>query len=468
MNAALLSVLVVITLLVVLVDAGNPAKVKCSPKCRCTKEYAYCIYADITAKELKDILPTIPSSTKKLYLNGNKIIKVDIEDFKHLTNLIYLSINFNQISSLPKDVRRFLPNLNTLHLTANNIKTISSDELKGYENLNILNLDQNLIHSIGDNTFAKMSKLKVLLLGQNKLRSISQNTFKGLCNLVKLQLSDNSIEVIHESAFQWSIQLEELYLYVNKITRVQKGLFAGLTRLRIIYLSDNFIKEIEKRSFDGLSLKTVYLNLNLLKSLPNDMFKGTRLFGNIFLLDNQFECDCRFANAVSEAIANIKAKGAKGKRLHFGDCKIPEVIPVTSATVSNLNCTACDINVCSESTNCKLDKTSSKEFRCIDNEKVGEFNSHSNKRSPVRQDRKSNEVPHYIYWLVAAMSFVVVICGMVVVVLFLQSRQKQKQFDMDVKFIYEKVNTTNDIIPKLTSLTTKNSFNVGPSILPVR
>ena len=460
------SVMITIVALVFLASTAarkSPNEIKCSPKCRCTKAFAYCIYEDITSEQLKVILPTIPTSTKKLYLNGNKIKKVNTGDFKHLSNLTYLSINFNEIESLPKDISRFLPKLDTLHLTANRIKTISSHELKGYENLKTLNLDQNHIESMGDNTFSEMSNLKVLLLGQNRLTTINQHTFKGLSNLVKLQLSDNHIETLHEGAFQFSFQLQELYLYVNKLTRVQKGLFVGLHQLRIVYLSDNYINEIEKGAFDNLVLETVYLNLNLLTSLPEQMFKGTTVSNNIFLLDNQFKCDCHFANAVSQAKINVREIGdaADDRRLQFGDCKSPENLPISSVTLGSLNCTSCDLNICPSETNCTLDTTTKDGFQCVgkrSREVVAKFSEPSNNK--ISMIKNGDEGPEYIYWIIGGVSILIIICLVIVVVLFMQSRRKRKEFDMmDDKYIYEKVNNSRKT-PKLTNLTAKNSFNI--------
>ena len=445
--------------------------IKCSSKCRCTKTFAYCIYGDITSEELKDILPTISATTTKLYLNGNKITKVDMTDFKHLPNLIYLNMNFNRIENLPKEINRYLPKLNTLHLTANRIITISSQELKGYENLKTLNLDQNLIETISNNTFSEMSDLRILLLGQNKLTNVNQHTFKGLSNLIKLQLSDNAIIYLHEDAFQSSLQLQELYLYVNKITRVQKGLFAGLHHLRIVYLSDNFISEIEEGAFDNLSLETVYLNLNLLTRLPNHMFKGTQVSGNIFLLDNLFKCDCKFAKAIKQAKANVRQQGdaADDRRLQFGDCKSPENLSITSVTVDALNCTVCDLGVCPSTANCTVDPTSKKGYQCIGGsdtvtgtKEVAKLTEPSNNKISMTENANGLG-PEYIYWIIGGVSILILICLVIVVILIVQSRRKRKEFDMvEDKYIYEKVNGGggSPMAPKLTNLTAKNSFNM--------
>lgn len=469
-NGSLVSLVIILIASVCCITARrSPNAIKCSSKCRCTKTFAYCIYGDITSEQLKIILPTIPATTTKLYLNGNKITKVDMTDFKHLPNLTYLNMNFNRIESLPKEINKYLPELNTLHLTANRIITISTEELKGYENLKTLNLDQNLIDSISNNTFTKMSNLRVLLLGQNKLTNVNQHTFRGLKNLIKLQLSDNAITNLHEDAFQSSLQLQELYLYVNKIRRVQKRLFAGLNHLRIVYLSDNFIADIEEGAFDNLNLETVYLNLNLLTRLPKNMFKGTQVSGNIFLLDNLFKCDCRFANAIDQAKANVRQQGddADDRRLQFGDCKSPENLSISSMTWDTLNCTACDLDVCPSKSNCTLDPTSKKGFQCIggietatSTKEVAKLTEPSNNKISMTENTVGLG-PEYIYWIIGGVSILIVICLVIVVVLYVQSRRKRKEFDMvEDKYIYEKVNGSGSPkAPKLTNLTAKNSFN---------
>ncbi|XP_066917998.1 prolargin-like [Clytia hemisphaerica] len=426
----------------------------CSTKCRCTKTFTYCLYQDITSEELVNILPTIPKTTEKLYLGGNKITHVNMEEFSHLTKLTYLSLNFNKLTKLPDRIGHFLPRLRILHLTANQIKTISSENLRNYDNLRVLNLDQNSIKVIGENTFDKMSNLQELLLGQNQISDINQNTFNGLRNLIKLQLSDNKIKTIHEDVFQSTLQLQELYLEVNKITHIPKGLFYRLTKLRIIYLSDNFIAHIEEGAFDGLRLETVYLNLNLLEKLPNNLFKNTDIIRNVFLLDNPFQCSCQLATAVADARQNLKSSRHK---VHFGDCKLHygTIMSVEGLTVESLNCTACDLNQCPLMTNCTLEASEKDGYVCM--KYIGDLVDQSETNSR-HSSSNAQKISSHIYLIVAVISILIVVCLIIAVILFIKSRQKRKAFKIDNKYIYEQVD--NKRTPKLTNLKAKNSFNV--------
>jgi len=441
----------------------------CPDKCRCAVTYTYCIYKKITTDELRVILPSIPSTTKKLYLNGNKITEITIEDFKHLTELTYLSMNFNQIEKLPKHVGDYLPNLRMLYLTANKIKEISSGILDGYEEIEVLNLDQNQIEQIPDHSFSRMSSLRELLLGQNKLKTINENTFYGLKKLVKLQLSDNNLNSLHENAFQSTPNLIELFLYVNKITQIQKGLFSGLQNLRIIYLSDNFIAKVEDGAFDKLLIETLYLNLNLLTRLPKDMFKKTDISGSVYLLDNQFRCDCQFAQAVSNIKEVVSHSGGK---LHLGECHSPpdrKHTLVDTVSLDSLNCSLCDVsNSCPAGTNCSVDETAATGYTCIPHvQTIQESPEKEKKTSPVIDNSDNDNVDNkYTLYIIASICVLIIIGLLVALLLYVKYRRRRtKAFAVD-RHIYEKVNMER-ADPKLTNLRSKNSFNAAVKA-PVR
>ncbi|XP_062568376.1 leucine-rich repeat-containing protein 3B-like [Saccostrea cucullata] len=78
------------------------------------------------------------------------------------TDTCYLSLGYNQITSIPDNAFNGLPNLQTLYLQVNKITSIPDNAFNGLQNLQTLYLHVNQITSIPDNAFNGLPNLQTL------------------------------------------------------------------------------------------------------------------------------------------------------------------------------------------------------------------------------------------------------------------------------------------------------------------
>ncbi|XP_036355417.1 slit homolog 1 protein-like isoform X2 [Octopus sinensis] len=130
-------------------------------------------------------------------------------------------------------------NVEYLYLFGNNISTIKEGVFTGLSNLKTVDLYENNISTIKEGTFTGLSNLKELDLRWNNISTIKEGLFTGLSNLKTLGLRNNKISRIEKEMFQGLHNLEKLSLSFNKISRIEKEMFQGLHNLEIFYLENN-------------------------------------------------------------------------------------------------------------------------------------------------------------------------------------------------------------------------------------
>ena len=131
------------------------------------------------------------------------------------------------------------PHLQTLYLNDNRITKIEKNAFAGLNSLQLLNLSANNIDKIEKNAFEGLNSLLVLNLYANNIDKIENNAFEGLNSLQGLTLSANDIDKIEKNAFEGLNSLLVLNLSNNKIINIEKKAFEGLTGLCVLNLSHN-------------------------------------------------------------------------------------------------------------------------------------------------------------------------------------------------------------------------------------
>ncbi|XP_036355777.1 leucine-rich repeat-containing protein 4C isoform X5 [Octopus sinensis] len=112
--------------------------------------------------------------------------------------------------NLPSIPQPIPTNVEYLTLTWNSISTIKEGAFTGLSNLKELSLFKNKISTIKEGAFTGLSNLKELSLFENKFSTIKEGTFTGLSNLKYLYLGSNSIPTINEGAFTGLSNLKQL------------------------------------------------------------------------------------------------------------------------------------------------------------------------------------------------------------------------------------------------------------------
>ena len=223
---------------------------------------------DITTIDINTISKL--KKLKELNLARNYIQTILNGTFESLSLLWWLDLSRNRISFLERGTFKALSHLKSLYLSQNCIKTIENGTFIGMIELSKLDLSRNRISFLERGTFKALSHLKSLYLSQNCIETIENGTFIGMIELSKLDLSRNEIETVSQYALSQLTILEYLDLSNNYIGTLP--VFpSSLTTLK---LSNNKIAELSSSSFAGVSgLTSLYLASNGLVQLPEDVFR---------------------------------------------------------------------------------------------------------------------------------------------------------------------------------------------------
>lgn len=213
-----------------------------------------------------------------LQLSGNDISRLDANQFQGLTNLSSLDLGYNSISSLAADQFRDLSNLGRLSLTYNSIPRLDAEQFQGMTNLQTLWLSNNRISSLSANQFQGLTKLQSLWLNDNDISSLSTDQFQGMTNLETLYLDSNHILSLDADQFQGMTKLQDLSLFDNQLSSLSANQFQGMTDLWRLTLSHNQLSSLNANQFRGLtSLRVLELKSNQLSSLDLTGFEATEL-----------------------------------------------------------------------------------------------------------------------------------------------------------------------------------------------
>ena len=218
---------------------------------------------DLTEIPARQILSMLSPHLQTLYLNDNRITKIEKNAFAGLNSL------------------------QLLNLSANNIDKIEKNAFEGLNSLQRLNLSGNDIDKIEKNAFTGLTGLQEMDLSFNDIDKIEKNAFTGLNSLQRLNLYANNIDKIENNAFEGLNSLQGLTLSANDIDKIEKNAFEGLNSLLVLNLSNNKIINIEKKAFEGLTGLCV-LNLshnNRIGGIREDVVDPLlyRIYKNSFL-----------------------------------------------------------------------------------------------------------------------------------------------------------------------------------------
>ncbi|XP_064167738.1 toll-like receptor 8 [Anguilla rostrata] len=257
-----------------------------------------------TFSELKNINELDLSKNCYYWNRCGKEYDAGNRSFSNLTELNYLNLAYNNLSSVPEE----LPSsLHTLHLGFNRIRLITSEDFRRLTNLNVLLLLGNCqrCHNspypcepcenieIHDRAFHSLTKLETLNLAGNSLRIIKKSWFASLRNLKILGLSFNFLsDPITTGGFMDNLPHLELidlsYNYALKeypSTCKLSADFSKLVSLRVIHLQGYVFKEICHDTLSALSglrnLTVLDLGTNFIVHADSAVFKK---FGNVKLI----------------------------------------------------------------------------------------------------------------------------------------------------------------------------------------
>eukprot|EP00795_Rhopilema_esculentum_P012329 gene12329-2978_t len=171
---------------------------KCPDKCRCGNDdlrFVSCEWLGLTK-----VPDDLPHEVEHLSLDGNEIKVIKQLDFKNFTKLQILSLERNAIETIEKGAFDLLTHLTSLSLAGNSLRALPAHAFS-ILSLSELSLEFNEISELPRGIFSSLKNLKMIFLKGNRLSTLPAETFTGLRKLEKIELSRNAIRRIKGTEF---------------------------------------------------------------------------------------------------------------------------------------------------------------------------------------------------------------------------------------------------------------------------
>lgn len=246
----------------------------------------------------------IPKHFETLDLSNNYITNISHLNFPSI-NVITLLLANNQINNIQTEAFKQMKHLITLDLSGNKLEGHSIMEQKFYElnRLKVLNMERNPLQFIlkGAFSFTELPILRHLDLSHCEINEIYEDAF-ALTDLVSLDLSWNKLETINPDSYHMLHELKTLDLSHNRLTVLDQ--IPSLFKISVLNLDNNEISNVSIKDEVWVladSLEYLYLRNNDIMrftadSIPWDLdtIKG------IYLDKNPIHCDCGMKWAVKD------------------------------------------------------------------------------------------------------------------------------------------------------------------------
>ncbi|XP_045765484.1 leucine-rich repeat-containing protein 15 [Maniola jurtina] len=230
-------------------------------------------------------------SVRFLSLVGNRITSVRCGDLDSYPLLQSLDFCDNKIAAIEDDSLGRLEMLLFLNMNKNLLSKVPRSLPDG---LKYLSINENLIKNITMPDFKDLPNLRILLLKSNQIQYIQDRVFDDLLSLEMLDLSHNPIKSFSPSTFDGPLSLRDLRLcYLNLSVPAQEGSFplSSPENVQMLHLqsSPGLAKQLlsDSAALAAFShLQYLDLRMNNLTEIRNDLLfylgqlKTLRLYGN--------------------------------------------------------------------------------------------------------------------------------------------------------------------------------------------
>lgn len=210
---------------------------------------------------------------RELHLYNNHLRSLSPHLLRGVPHLHTLDLTENKLSELPADVFSHAP-LSSLVLKNNQIEKVEAKWFPNNSNLTWLDVAGNLLTSIPASFLLKLPQLENLDVSNNRVDRIRSNVLRPLTKLERLNLQDNKLASLDAATFQSTPNIIYLFLSRNQLSKLPQDLFQGLTQLKVLSLDDNQLRHIPTGLLDPLT------------SLDDE---GLDLTGNPWLCDGKMK-----------------------------------------------------------------------------------------------------------------------------------------------------------------------------------
>ena len=239
------------------------------------------IYISVNSNNLQldGNLSMFPRSVQFLHLSGNKMKRVQAEDFKEFQNLLRLELANTGIQSIAKGAFDGLSHLYYINLNENRIGKLPRRIFQYCENLTSINVESNYLTELPDLTGIR--RLNELNLKKNRIKIVNGNSF-GVHDISKIDLSSNRIETFDFTGIKYFL----LDMANNSIRKIKQGSFGPNPLISGVILSENNITSLENNCFRGIQgVVELHLQRNNLQQIENGIFRNMSI-QKLFLFNN--------------------------------------------------------------------------------------------------------------------------------------------------------------------------------------
>ncbi|CAF0847688.1 unnamed protein product [Didymodactylos carnosus] len=232
---------------------------------------------------------------EKLYLQNNELNSLQLTFLFNLYKLTDINIEFNRITFLPEQIFQYNKQLLYLSLQGNDLTKLSNQSFLGLSNLKYLNLARNRIQlNISDHPFQYLNKLQILNLDRNSPLKIYNSTFYGLeQSLIELSLQNCNLTLIFSDGFNYFEKLERLKLASNNLKSLPYNFLKLSKNLTSLDLQRNQFQIIPKL-FYLTQLHDLDLSTNRLCTINEEniipIYPQLKTIG---LTGNPLHCNCK-------------------------------------------------------------------------------------------------------------------------------------------------------------------------------
>ena len=207
----------------------------------------------------------------ELRLGGNPGLTIEDGAFDDLRQLRLLDLSNSRLGRVPPATGA-LRSLTRLNLHGNRIGDLARDAFVGLSELRYLYLSSNGLTTLEEGVFSDQGKLVELYLDWNGITDITRETLRGPEDLLQLRLSDNPLRELRPDAFAAIPKIWVLDLRRTELRTVPSQSVANVASR--LHLSDNRIDDLSGTTFPGWGLATLDLANNALSTLPDGIFAG--------------------------------------------------------------------------------------------------------------------------------------------------------------------------------------------------
>ncbi|KAK4296608.1 hypothetical protein Pmani_030906 [Petrolisthes manimaculis] len=191
-------------------------------------------------------------NTTHLRVSGNRLTNVESKAF-HRLPLQRLTLDNNQLSMLHPGS---LPGtLLELSLEDNYFPVVPASALASLSQLHFLNLDRNKITSLREGDLLGLHSLTSLSLHQNQIKEVEETALQPLQHLLVLDLTENDLVELPRAVLTCH-RLTRLLLGHNHLTYIGEGALSGMTQLQQVELQGNPLLSVHNLAFSHLPALT--------------------------------------------------------------------------------------------------------------------------------------------------------------------------------------------------------------------